>query len=135
MVGVFIFIMGSIIIPWLNEILISKTFLLGGGLMLLFLGIALMIKASKEEINTALKKFLILTGASAVGFFVSVVMHNLFYALSVLVNDYKPLLYVTETLHVVFFLFAIIVCPIGFLIGTIKTCFLLRKLSKETRKI
>lgn len=64
-----------------------------------------------------LKKFLILTGASAAGFFVSVFLHNFLYAAAVLVNHISFLTSLFEILHGFFFFIAIFVCPIGFLIG------------------
>ena len=48
------------------------------------LGLALMVlivKKKEERLQGLLKKFLLLTGASAVGFFVFVILHNVVYGL------------------------------------------------------
>jgi hypothetical protein len=55
-----------------------------------------------------LKKFLLLTGASAVGFFISALLHNI---VGALFDIEEP----------VFFVMATIVCPIGFLVGVVGT--------------
>jgi hypothetical protein len=52
-----------------------------------------------------LKKYLILAGASAAGFFIFVILHNL---VSGLVGE-EP----------VFFVLAVLVCPIGFVVGVV----------------
>jgi len=64
-----------------------------------------------------LKKFLILTGISAAGFFVSVLLHNFFYGLGVMARQIVVLSCLLEILHVLFFIIAIFICPLGFLIG------------------
>jgi hypothetical protein len=64
-----------------------------------------------------MKKFLILTGASFGGFVVSVVLHNLFYALGIVASELIWLSYLMEVLEVFFFLVAVFVCPAGFLVG------------------
>ena len=72
-----------------------------------------------------LKKFLILTGASSTGFFVSIFLHNMFYALNIITSHIIVLKYLTEALHVGFFIIAVIVCPIGFLVGMVGSIVLL----------
>jgi len=59
-----------------------------------------------------LKKFLILTGASAAGFFIFAILHNLVSGLlSTILNS--------EVEEPVFFILAVIACPVGFLVGVI----------------
>ena len=85
------------------------------------LGLALIIKIVKkkgEGIEGLLKKFLLLTGGSAIGFFVFVILHNAVYGLF---GVEEP----------VFFILAVIVCPLGFLIGAIGTTVLFRKKGKS----
>ena len=74
--------------------------------------------------TTLLKRFLILMGASFVGFFVFVVLHNLTYALFIhfLGADFwnggdEPF----------FFILATIVCPLGLLVGIIGSIVLVIK--------
>jgi len=65
------------------------------------------------------RKFLLLTGVSAFGFFVFVFVHNAFYALAVVSENIIVLKYFFEFLHTIFFLVAIPICPLGFLVGAI----------------
>ena len=93
-----------------TAILAAIFFVLGS--VLIFL--TLKLKAEKK-----LKVFLILTGASAVGFLVGVILHNFFYGLGMVTGHIIILKYVTEALHVAFFIISILVCPIVFLIGAV----------------
>ena len=63
-----------------------------------------------------LKKFLILAGASFVGFFVFVLLHNLVYGLFI---HFWGADFWNGGDEPFFFIMAIIVCPLGFLVGAI----------------
>ena len=76
------------------------------GVVFLGLGVTLVIMTIKARVGRMLKKFLLLTGASIVGLPVFGILHN---AVSGLFNTEEP----------VFFILAIIVCPIGFLVGVV----------------
>jgi hypothetical protein len=76
------------------------------GLVFLGLGVTLIILSLKAAVGGMLQKFLLLTGASTVGLPVFGILHN---AVSGLFN----------TEEAVFFIIAIVVCPIGFLVGII----------------
>ena len=102
LVGVFIMILGTM---FFGRGLIPYGFLIIGVVFAL-LGVALLFLTIKTKVGGILKKFLLLTGASAVGLPVSVLLHNV---VSGLFNIEEP----------AFFVLAIIVCPIGFLAGTI----------------
>jgi len=65
------------------------------------------------------KYFLILLGASVIGFAVFAVLHNVFYALAEISSDIVVLSQVLKFLDVASFLVAIFVCPAGLLIGAI----------------
>ena len=82
---------------WFFGIVGSVFFLLGGALIFLTV---------KEKVGGVAKKFLILTGASAVGLPVFAVLHNV---VSGLLDTEEP----------VFFVLATIVCPLGFLVGAV----------------
>ncbi len=66
-------------------------FIIISGAALFLLGVALIFLTVKEKVGGVLKKFLLLTGASAVGFFVSVFLHNAFYGLGV-TTSHMPVL-------------------------------------------
>lgn len=66
-----------------------------------------------------LKSFLLLLAASLIGFPLSVVLHNVFYALAEVTSDLVALSQVLAFLGVLFFLLAVLVCPPGVLIGAV----------------
>ena len=86
------------------------------GLALCYLAVAAFILAFVHTWRQV-RRFLILLGASLVGFLIFVVLHNLFYALAQISAHIVVLGQLLEYLHAVFFLVAILVCPAGFLIG------------------
>ena len=100
-------------------------FSLLGGLLLSY-----SIKLKERGIH---RKFLLLTGASALGFFVFVFLHNAFYALAVVSENIIVLKYFFEFLHAMFFIVAVIVCPLGFLVGAIGSIVLFIKEKKPSK--
>jgi len=88
------------------------------GLAVLFgLGVTLLVLAARAKMKKILKAFLLLTGASAAGMPLFVVLHNVVYGLFIYffgegfwngIGD-EP----------VFFILAVMVCPIAFLVGAI----------------
>jgi len=88
-------------------------------IMFFLLGLFLIILTLKQKIKGKLKIFLLLSGISAVVFLVSIILHNLFYALAILSEDILILKYLFEVLHIAFFFIGIPICPILFLIGII----------------
>ncbi len=70
----------------------------------LVLGLTLLVLAAKTKVRGMLRGFLVLTGASPVVMFGSVLLHN---AISGLAHSEEP----------VFFLIAVLVCPVAFLVG------------------
>ena len=83
------------------------------------LGIVLVIGVLKKKIKGRLRKLLILTGVSAAGFLISVILHNFFYALGIVFEKVTVLRYLMEGLHGAFFLIGIFGCPLGFLVGAV----------------
>jgi len=61
--------------------------------------------------------FLILLGASVAGFFIFVLLHNVFYGMGVMASDIVVLHGLLEFLHVVCFLIAVILSPAALLVG------------------
>ena len=90
--------------------------------------IVLIVKKKEKKIQGQLKKFLLLTGASAVGFPVFVILHNLVYGLFIyfLGQDFWDRIGPGGD-EPFFFILAVIVCPLGFLVGVIGTIVLLKK--------
>ena len=123
----FLFILGQFFIPAVTELLRGPLFFLLPFVIFSLLGGLLIFLTRKEKIEGKLQKLLILTGASAAGFFILVVLHNFLYALNVITSDIIILRHLTEILHVTFFLIAILVCPLGFLIGAIGIIIILVK--------
>jgi len=84
-------------------------------------GLALLILSIRAKSVGPLRRFLILTAASSTGFVVSVVLHNMFYALGTLADDWPILGYALSGLNVAFFLIGVVACPLGFLAGIVGT--------------
>ena len=114
LLGIFVFILCQFFIPPVGDLLRGPfLFLLPfiifslGGALLIFLTL-------KKKVKGNLKKFLLLTGVSALGFFIGVLLHNILYGLGIMVEHITWLSYLLEMLHVIFFIIATIVCPVGF---------------------
>jgi len=65
------------------------------------------------------KYFSILLTASLIGFFVFVVLHNVFYGLGQLAVNINILRQLLDFLHAVFFIIATLICPAGLLVGAV----------------
>ena len=65
------------------------------------------------------KYFSILLIASLIGFFVFVILHNVFYGLGQMAADINILRQLLDFLHAVFFIIATLICPAGFLVGAV----------------
>jgi len=129
LVGVFVWIMMQMFIPFFNEILSGTVFLIPF-ILFSILGIVFLVMVFKLKIKGWLRKFLILTALSAAGFFVFIFLHNFFYAMAVLSQDIIVLKYAMEFLQIVFFLVATLGCPIGFLIGVTGSIIMFMKRKK-----
>ena len=129
LVAVFILAVSIIFIPAFRGF-VSGTFMIISGVILVILGSVLIGLTLVQKVEGKLKKFLILTGASAAGFFVFALLHNIFYALEQITNHIIILNYLMKALEVIFFLIAIFACPIGFLIGLIGTIIMFNKKRK-----
>jgi hypothetical protein len=123
-VVIFLLMLSIFFIPVMGEVFKGIQFLLPFVVFSL-LGLALIFLTLKGKVKDRLKKFFLLTGASASGFFAFVVLHNFFYALEVIFQPITPLSFLMGVFHACFFFLAIPVCPIGFLIGSIGSAILL----------
>ena len=119
LVGVFIVIAGVFFIPAVRELLMGLLFLIISGAVFFLLGVALIVLTVKEKLAGMLKKFFLLTGASAAGFFVSVFLHNAIYGLFIywFGADFWDRIGLGD--EPFFFVMAIVVCPLGFLVGAV----------------
>ena len=97
------------------------------GVVFFLLGLALIVLTVKERVGGMLKKFLILTGASAVGLPVFVLLHNAIYGLFIywFGADFWDRIGIED--EPFFFIMATVVCPIGFLVGAVGTIVLVMK--------
>jgi len=131
LIGVFLLIASEFFIPVVRELFKGSIVFLLPFIILSLLGIILVFLTLKQKVGGALKKFLILTGISAGGFFVSVFLHNIFYGLSIITNQISILSFVMEMLDIAFFIIAIFICPLAFAIGLIGTIIIFIKKKKE----
>lgn len=113
LVGAFTALMSPIVVSAFR----NSQFIIIFGIALFLLGLILIFLTLKQKVEGKLKKFLMLTGASAVGLIVSVLLHNILYGVSVVVGHITALKYLAGALHVAFFFIAIPICPLAFLIG------------------
>ena len=111
-------ILSQFLVPAIGELFKGSLLFLGPMALFCVLGATLIVLTLKEQgLSKWRKRFLFLTGASAAGFFVFVFLHNAFYALAEIASQIAVLKYALEALHVGFFLMAIPVCPLVFLVG------------------
>ena len=118
LVGIFGVIISIFVIPAVRELFKGPQFLLPF-IIFSILGGVLVFLTLKKKVKGKLKKFLILTGASAAGFFIGIFLHNFLYAAAVLTSHIVVLHYLFEVLHTIFFFIAVPLCPLGFLIGVV----------------
>lgn len=85
---------------------------------LILLGIGILVFGI-WKLSGKLRKFVILTGASILGFFIAVLLHNAFYGLGIITSDIAVLSNTMEALDVIFFCLAVFVCPAGIIAGII----------------
>ena len=134
LVGVFIVIVSVFSIPAIRELLMGLLFITVSGAIFLLLGVALIFFTVKEKVGGMLKKFLLLTGASAIGIPLSIFPHNAFYGLFIhwFGADFWDRIGLGD--EPVFFIIGLIVCPIGFLVGAVGSIVLATKRSRLARK-
>jgi len=119
LVGVFVVIASVFSIPAFRELLVGFIFLIISGAAFFSLGVALIVLTVKEKVGGMSKKFLILTGASAVGLPVFILLHNALYGLFIYWFGEGFWDRVGLGDEPFFFFMAILVCPIGFLVGVV----------------
>ena len=123
LVGIFVVIVCLFLIPVFRGS-IFLWFITVSGATFFLLGVALIFLTVKGKVRGMLKKFLLLTGASATGIFVFVLLHNAIYALFV---HFFGTEFWNGGDEPFFFIMAIFVCPIGFLVGAVGSIVLRHK--------
>ena len=114
----FIELVTLVLIPVFNRS-INFLFMAIPGIIFLLLGIALIVLTAKSGLRGLLKKFLLVTGAAPIGAVLSVILHNAFYGVFIYFfgADFWDRIGTGD--EPVFFILAIIVCPIAFLVGVV----------------
>ena len=118
LVGIFVVIVCLFLIPPFRDLLRGSLLFLSPFAIFFLLGIALIVLTLKEKVGGMPKKFLLLTGASSTGVFVSILLHNTVYGLFIyfLGDDFWDRIGITDE---PFFFFMTFVCMVGFLVGTV----------------
>jgi hypothetical protein len=116
-VASFVTLLSSMLVPFLR-VLVRPAFLPLMGVNSI-LGLVLFVFSIRANLPKALKRFLILTGASSAGLGVSGVLHNAFYALAEIAGDSHLLRQAAGGLEIVFFIVAVFVCPVCFIVGVL----------------
>jgi len=127
----FLLILGEIFVPMIRELFRGSLFFLVPFVIFSLLGILLVFLVLKQDIQGKLRKYLSLTGISAISFFIFVFLHNVFYGLGMIASNITLLKKVMEILHTIFFIIAILVCPLMFLTGVISSIIILIKIKKK----
>ena len=98
---------------------VVSTFFQFSGLLFFALGLTLLILTARAKLDKIFKRFLLLTSSSAVGVFVSILLHGVVYGLFILIfgEDFWDRIGIPD--EPVFFIMALIICPIAYLVGTV----------------
>lgn len=91
-------------------------------LVFFLLGVVLCVLAARSRIDSALKRFLVLTGGSAAGILVSIVLHNVVFGLFL---DFWESTGIGD--EPFFFIMGIIVLPIAYVVGVIGSIVLMAR--------
>lgn len=122
MMASFIFFLAEVFVPVFRELLSGfVTFLLPLAVFFL-LSLLLLLFTIRENITGLLKTFLLLTGISGAGIFTSILLHNFLYGLFV---DFfgKGIWQGVGGDEPFFFIFGLIICPIGCVVGAVGTVY------------
>jgi polyferredoxin len=111
-----------------------STFFQFSGLLFFALGLTLLILTARAKLDKLFKGFLLLTSSSAVGFFVSILLHGVVYGLFMLLfgEGFWDKAGIGD--EPFFFIMAILVCPAAYLVGTLGSIVLIvRRKRLETQ--
>ena len=115
----FVVIATASFIPAVRGLLEGGWFFIISGILFFLLGVALLVLTVKGRVTGLIRRFLILAGASSTGIPVSVLLHNAIYGVFVYFfgEGFWDRIGIGD--EPFFFILAIIVCPIGFLVGAV----------------
>lgn len=105
----------------------SFIYLAISGFLMFILGIYLIILSLKKKLPKKLKKNLLITGISASSIFAGAILHNVFYALEILTENVHILSLFMGFISGVIFIYSLLVAPIGFVVGVVRSGILIRK--------
>ena len=128
---VFIFILSEFFVPIISEFFKGSLLFLLPFVVFSLLGVLLIFLILKQNIQGKLRKYLLLTGIPAISFFIFIFLHNIFYALAEISSDVTILKYLMKFLEGIFFIIAIFICPLMFLIGAIGSIIIFIKIRKK----
>ncbi len=130
LIGIFAIIVSPMVIPAFRKY-VNFCLVIVSGISFSLLGLILIFLTLRGKIKGKLKKSLFLIGISAIGFFVSILLHNLFYGLSIITSQTTWLSYLAKGLEGGFFILGVFICPFGFLGGIITSFLLFIKRKKK----
>ena len=133
LLGTFVFILGMFFVPAIRDLFRGSILFLLPLILFSLLGAVLIILTIRKKVVGRLKKFLIVTGASATGCFISIFLHNMIYGLFIYCFGEDFWTNIGFGDEPFFFIITIFVCPVAFLIGTVGTIYCLLK-KKEDQK-
>ena len=118
LIAAFVFLAAALFIPALRNLFKGSVLFLLPFAAFFSFGLALFIAAVKSGGKSKLRTYLILSGLSASGVFVSILLHNAFYALSSMTAHIALVGYLVKAIEILFFIAAVLAFPILFLVGT-----------------
>ena len=116
LLGVFVLILCLFSIPPVRGLLAGSVLFLIPFAVFFLLAVALLVFTLREQVAGRLRAFCLLTAASAAGVFVFVLLHNAVYGLFI---HFFGEGFWNGGDEPFFFIMALIVCPLGFLVGAI----------------
>jgi hypothetical protein len=113
--------------------LLSRYLMLPGAAALVVLGLALLVLAMRSRLERGLRRALILTGIAALGAPVGAILHNLTYALLVLLSERGIWKLKEGGDEGVFFLLAVVAFPVLFIVSAAFGAVLMWRTKAEVR--
>ena len=116
LVAVFVVIVCLLLFQAFRDLIAGSVLYLSPFAVFSLLGGALIVLTLREKVGGKLKTFFILTGASAAGVLVSILLHAAIYALF---THFFGSDFWNGGDELFFFTMAVVVCPLGFLVGVV----------------